>query len=107
MINQEELKKHCDSVFEKMREQYREMTSGDFQTVAIFIKMLDEEIAESQKEDSYKSAGYKDRNDYLSCMADDYGVNEDVVIALASTLGPGEDFDGLISALDDMEDGLY
>lgn len=49
----------------------------------------------------YKANGYKDRADYLSCMAEDYGLNQDVVDALAGMLGPTEDFDGLVSALED------
>jgi len=53
--------------------------------------------------DFYQDNGYEDRNDYLSCIADDYGVDLITVRYLADLLGPNEDFDGLISALDDME----
>lgn len=51
----------------------------------------------------YRDNGYDDREDYLSCLAGDYGVSlEDVVRPLAELLGPGEDFDGLVSALNDL-----
>lgn len=50
----------------------------------------------------YKVNGYEDREDYLSCLAEDYGLPlEEVVRPLAELLGPSEDFDGLISSLED------
>lgn len=50
--------------------------------------------------DIYKENGYEDRSDYLGCISDDYGVPMDTVQCLADLLGPDEDFDGLVSALD-------
>lgn len=51
---------------------------------------------------TYKANGYEDREDYLSCLAEDYGLSlEEVVRPLAELLGPSEDFDGLISSLED------
>lgn len=53
--------------------------------------------------DPYKDNGYESREHYLSCMAEDYGLDlETVVRPLADLLGPNEDFDGLISALEDL-----
>lgn len=49
----------------------------------------------------YQLNGYEDRDDYLAQMSDEYGVDIETVIALAEMLGPDEDFDGLISALQD------
>ena len=50
----------------------------------------------------YKANGYEDREDYLSCLAEDYGLSlEEVVRPLAELLGPSEDFDGLVSSLED------
>jgi len=43
---------------------------------------------------SYQKHGYKDRNDYLSNAADEYGVDPYVVSCLADLLGENEDFDG-------------
>lgn len=52
----------------------------------------------------YVRKGYKNRKDYLKCLALDYGVDYMTVCSLASTLGENEDFDGLISALDDISE---
>ena len=52
----------------------------------------------------YKENGYKDRADYLEQLADEYAAPMEVVMALADTLGPDEDFDGLVSGLRDWED---
>ena len=42
------------------------------------------------------------RRDYLRDLADDYGVPLEAVFAIAGMLGPSEDFDGLITELDDI-----
>jgi len=47
------------------------------------------------------------RDEHLQCLSEDYGIPLDVVHALASLLGPGEDYDGLPSALQDLVDGSY
>lgn len=53
----------------------------------------------------YKANGYENREDYLSCLAEDYGLSlEEVVRPLAELLGPSEDFDGLITSLEDEAD---
>lgn len=49
----------------------------------------------------YTDNGYINRADYLECLAYDYGVPLEHVLALADVLGENEDFDGLVSALDD------
>lgn len=54
------------------------------------------------KPDVYRQKGYKDRYDYIESLADEYGVSKMVVYSLADMLGPSEDFDGLINALEDM-----
>lgn len=52
--------------------------------------------------DVYRENGYNGREDYLSCIAEDYGLDlEQVVKPLADLLGPNEDFDGLITMLED------
>jgi hypothetical protein len=50
----------------------------------------------------YIENGYESREHYLQCMSDDYGVPIEVVYSLADIL-EGEEFDGLISALEDAE----
>jgi len=54
----------------------------------------------------YQENGYKDRQDYLECMAEDYGVPLEVVVSLAEVLGENEDWDGLVLALEDAE-GMF
>ncbi len=54
----------------------------------------------------YQENGYKDRQDYLECMALDYGIPLEVVISLAEVLGENEDWDGLVLALEDAE-GMF
>lgn len=53
-------------------------------------------------ESVYTQNGYATRMDYLKCLAEDYGMEVLDVVALADILGPSEDFDGLVSALDDL-----
>lgn len=49
----------------------------------------------------YKDQGYASRKDYLKGLADDLGIPASTVYAMASMLGPDEDFDGLVTALED------
>ena len=55
------------------------------------------------EENIYQRKGYKDRKDYLECLAEDYCVPLHIVYSLVSMLGKDEDFDGLISLLEDTE----
>ena len=50
----------------------------------------------------YPDEGYKNRRDYLENLADDYGVDRDTVFTLAAMLGSSEDFDGLVTAVEDI-----
>ena len=54
--------------------------------------------------DTYIEMGYKSRVDYLKCLADDYGVPYQTVLTLAELLGENEDFDGLVTSLEDCYD---
>ena len=51
----------------------------------------------------YQENGYIDRKDYLNSMAEEFDVPITVVLSIANMLGPNEDFDGLVSALEDAE----
>lgn len=55
------------------------------------------------EENIYQKNGYADRVDYLTCLSEDYGVPLEDVYSLADMLGENEDFDGLVSALEDLE----
>lgn len=50
----------------------------------------------------YTDEGYESRRDYLETLADDMGVDLDTVFTLAGILGSSEDFDGLITSLEDF-----
>lgn len=52
--------------------------------------------------EGYLEYGAESRAEYLAMLADDYGVDLDVVQAMADVLGPNEDFDGLVTSLEDM-----
>ena len=62
-----------------------------------------EEICE---ENVYQENGYQNRKDYLKSLSEDLGVDIKTVYALASILGPDEDFDGLVTSLEDYADGM-
>lgn len=53
------------------------------------------------RQEVYQENGYADRDDYLNSLSEDYGIPNDAVQALAEVLGPDEDFDGLVSNLED------
>ena len=55
------------------------------------------------KENIYQENGYADRDNYLNCLSEDYGISIEDVYSLAEMLGESEDFDGLVSALEDIE----
>jgi hypothetical protein len=58
--------------------------------------------------EQYKAQGYKDRNDYLSSLAQDYGIDIMAVRMISDVLGPSEDFDALIIELEDYASmGLF
>ena len=57
----------------------------------------------------YQENGYKSRKDYLQSLAEEYDVDYQTVTCLAALLGSSEDFDALVSAVEDVamaqEDG--
>lgn len=53
----------------------------------------------------YQREGYDNRRAYLLSLADDTGVDIDIVMALADMLGEDEDFDGLVTSLEDFAEG--
>ena len=53
---------------------------------------------------SQASGDYETREDYLNDLAVRYNVNPIIVSGLAGILGDEEDFDGLVSAIEDMRD---
>lgn len=54
-----------------------------------------------EKYGRYIEAGYSNRAEYLRGLAEEYGAPFWIVSTLADTLGPNEDFDGLVSGIQD------
>ena len=54
----------------------------------------------------YMNAGYQDRTAYLESLANQYETDFETVEMLSDFLGHNEDFDGLISALEEMDEYL-
>lgn len=54
----------------------------------------------------YKENGYENRRDYLVAQAEWYGVDMWQVDLLAEMLGSSEDFDGLVTSLQDLKEGF-
>ncbi len=52
---------------------------------------------------SYTDNGFKNRKEYLESLCEEY--DRSTVYALADMLGPNEDFDGLVTSLEDYADG--
>lgn len=48
----------------------------------------------------YRENGYENRRDYLESLCEEYP--RDAVYAAADMLGPNEDFDGLVTMLEDQ-----
>jgi len=53
----------------------------------------------------YQEHGHDTRKAYLVSLADDFAIDEDTVFSLASLLGKEEDFDGLVTSLEDIDAG--
>jgi hypothetical protein len=49
----------------------------------------------------YRRHGFENREAYLQDLADEHGVDIQVVLMLADLMGPTEDFDGLVCELED------
>jgi len=56
-------------------------------------------------QNEYQTHGYDDRIDYLNALCEEYP--RDIVFALANMLGRSEDFDGLVTALQDYAQDCY
>lgn len=52
----------------------------------------------------YEEHGCSNRKEYLESLAEDFGVDIDNVRAIADLYGPSEDFDGLVTELEDYAD---
>ena len=57
----------------------------------------------TNRTNKYAELGFTNRTEYLDSLAEDYGIDEEAVYALADVLGEDEDFDGLLAELSDLE----
>ena len=53
----------------------------------------------------YQENGFETRKEYLLNLADNMGMDASIVFALADMLGSSEDFDGLVTSLEDYAMG--
>jgi hypothetical protein len=53
----------------------------------------------------YQENGFESRREYLLDLADNMGIDASIVFALADMLGSNEDFDGLVTSLEDYAIG--
>ncbi|MDH6311206.1 hypothetical protein M2451_003879 [Dysgonomonas sp. PFB1-18] len=51
---------------------------------------------------NYLQQGYESRKAYLQDLANQFGIDYDIVLGVAEMLGAAEDFDGLPSTLEDF-----
>jgi len=78
---------------------FQEFIQGD--TIRPKIEKSQENHDHCKEENMYQANGFKNREEYLSDLADQYGVPAYVVFSIAEMLGEIEDFDGLIVELED------
>jgi hypothetical protein len=72
----------------------------EMNTLTSFRAIEAQEIASNLE--NYLEYGAETRAEYLAMLSEDYGVDLDIVHAMADVLGPNEDFDGLVTSLEDM-----
>ena len=57
--------------------------------------------AKGESMSEYTDQGFKSRRDYLDSLVETYELPRETVYTLAQMLGSSEDFDGLVTALED------
>lgn len=66
------------------------------------MRKLMESVKPLFEDDVYSQHGFDSRQEYLEDLADQYDVDMETVMTIAELYGPEEDFDGLVSALQDI-----
>mgnify|MGYP001087972401 CR=1 FL=1 len=64
------------------------------------MDQLEQEIDQAKRSTVYEDNGYKNRTEYLWSLTEDHNVSIETVRLYSDLLGPNEDFDGLVSALE-------
>ncbi len=65
------------------------------------MDQLEQEIDQAIRADVYQENGYKNRTEYLWSLTEDHQVSIETVHLYSDLMGPSEDFDGLVSALEE------
>ena len=65
------------------------------------MDQLEQEIDQAIRADVYQENGYKNRTEYLWSLTEDHNVSIETVHLYSDLMGPSEDFDGLVSALEE------
>lgn len=55
----------------------------------------------------YQEKGYKNRKDYLECLTEEFDLPRQIVFKFAQFLGETEDFDGLVTMLEDFAEEFH
>lgn len=69
-------------------------------TITAYRAIEAQEVAANLE--SYLEYGAENRAEYLEMLSDEYDVDLDTVHAMADVFGPMEDFDGLVTSLEDI-----
>ena len=67
------------------------------------IRIVSKATSKGHAMSIYTDNGYENRKAYLLDLADEYGVPVHDVFMMAQLLGPSEDFDGLVSTLEEYD----
>ena len=110
-MNELELRKELHVVSKQLIEANNEFNNAIGLFVDVFtykikyLEALRTALMKDLKEETniYKKHRHSNRNEYLQDLAYTYDVDFCYVEALAGALGESEDFDGLVSAVQDME----
>jgi hypothetical protein len=54
----------------------------------------------------YQENGFENRKDYLDHLAEEYEIEKEDVYQVAGMLGKNEDFDGLVTTLQDYSENI-
>jgi hypothetical protein len=65
-------------------------------------KKTQAKVIEMDNRSVYVQNGFKDRQHYLNSLSYEYGIDMYSLSCIADMLGENEDFDGLISSLNDF-----
>jgi hypothetical protein len=79
---------------------YGKVKGTEMNTITAYRAIEAQEVAANLE--LYLEYGAETRAEYLAMLSEDYDVDLDIVHAMADVLGPMEDFDGLVTSLEDM-----